>query len=412
MSGSKERIGAARCMKCGFCMSVCPVYQEDRVESHVARGRNLLIRLAEEEKVPDPDTYASSLDICLLCGRCQAVCPAGVPSPAINVQARHARLATQGLSLRQRLVYRGMVKHRSLMARMLGLAALIPGLNHNDGVPIRHMADATTLFSGGLFLPGISRPFLSKRLSRPVAPPQGRPASGRVAYFPGCGFEFFFSQTGYDIAHALALAGVEVVCPDNLTCCGMAVYNAGDGKTARELAAQNIEALLPYDHVITGCATCGSTLKRYGQWFESDKRMKSKARDFSEKVSDFSQFLVSQDFQPVRNGAAPVKITYHEPCHLKWYQGVGDFPRQLLQALDGVELIEMENADACCGLGGAFGIHHREISRSIQEKKIRAIEKTGADIVATACPGCMIQLMDGIRRHGLPMDVVHVGQLL
>lgn len=412
MNSSPPQINTAQCMKCGFCMSTCPVYQVDHVESHVARGRNLLIRLAEEASIPDPQGYAACLDACLLCGRCQAVCPAGVPSPDLNVRAREKWLSVQGVSFWQQLLYRGILKHRPLMARLIRLAALIPGLNHSQGRPLRHMADATALFTGGLHVPRIASTFLSNRLARPIAPPGGRPAKGRVAFFPGCGFEFFFSQVGVDSARLLALAGFEVVCPDNLTCCGMAVFSAGDGQTARSMARRNIDALASVDHIVTGCATCGTTLKQYGRWFENDARMRGKAREVSAKVSDFSQFLVTERFQVTRQTGAPIKITYHDPCHLKWHQGVSEFPRRLLQRLDGVEFVEMENADGCCGLGGTFGIKHRETSQSIQEKKMQSIQKTGAGIVATACPGCMIQLMDGIRRHDMPVEVVHVAQLL
>lgn len=412
MNSSVQQISAAQCMKCGFCMSACPVYQVDHVESHVARGRNLLIRLAEDNAIPDQASYGACLDACLLCGRCQAVCPAGVPSPKINVQAREKRLSAQGVSLWQQLLYRGILKHRPLMAQLIRLAALIPGLNHSEGRPLRHMADATALFTGGLHLPRIASTFLSKRIAQPIVPPEGRPAKGRVAFFPGCGFEFFFSQIGFDSVRILALAGFEVVCPDHLTCCGMAVANAGDSQTARAMAKQNIDALASYDFIVTGCATCGTTLKQYGKWFENDARMRDKAFDVSAKVSDFSQFLVKARFQTARKTGAPIKITYHDPCHLKWHQGVSEFPRQLLTALDGVEFVEMENADGCCGLGGTFGIKHRETSLSIQEKKMRSIQKTGARIVATACPGCMIQLMDGMRRHDMPVQVVHVAQLL
>lgn len=412
VSASVKMTDASRCMKCGFCMSACPVYKTDHVESHVARGRNMLIRMAAQENVPDRDEYEKCLDFCLLCGRCRTVCPAKVPSPEINIQARRKLFVAHGPALWQRLVYRGILKHRPLMARLIGAAALMPGMNQTNGRPIRHMADVMTLFSGGIAIPRISRPFLSKRLSRSIMPPDNSALQGRVAFFPGCGFEFFFAQVGAATAHALAKTGFEVVYPENLSCCGMAVYNAGDMETARRMAKRNIDILARFDHIVTGCATCGSTLKNYGHWFETNDEIGAKARRLSEKVSDFSQFIANRNYQAAPRGERPVKITYHDPCHLKWHQGVSAFPRKILQALDGMEYVEMENADACCGLGGAFGIKHRETSLSIQAGKMRSIRKTGAQKVVTACPGCMIQLMDGVRRHGLRVEVVHLSQLL
>jgi len=164
MNSSMQQMGAAQCMKCGFCMSTCPVYQVDHLESHVARGRNLLIRMDEDESIPDQNSYGACLDACLLCGRCQAVCPAGVPSHDINIQARERRLSAKRVSIWQQLLYRGILKHRPLMAQLIRMAALIPGLNHSEGHPLRHMADATALFTGGLRVPRIASTFLSKHI--------------------------------------------------------------------------------------------------------------------------------------------------------------------------------------------------------------------------------------------------------
>lgn len=403
---------AGKCMKCGFCMSACPVYKVDHVESHVARGRNMLIRMAQEATLPSADDYQRSLYFCLLCGRCLAVCPAKVPSPQINLHARRTLFSDRGPVLWQRLIYRGILNYRPLMAQLMGLFALIPGMNQKDGRPLRHMADVLAVLSGGISIPRISRPFLSKRMGRSLLPPDGVPVKGRVGFFPGCGFEFFFSQAGLKTAYALARAGFEVVYPEKMTCCGMAVYNAGDVDTARRMAEQNIDALSQFDHIVTGCATCGSTLKNYGRWFGDDDEIGQKARRVSKNVSDFSQFLVDQNYQSNRRSHQPVKVTYHDPCHLKWHQGISAFPRKILKGLSSIEYVEMEGADACCGLGGTFSIQHRKLSLAIQAKKMASIQKSGAKKVVTACPGCMIQLMDGVRRYGLEVEVVHLSQLL
>lgn len=403
---------AERCMKCGFCMSVCPVYQTDHVESHVARGRNMLIRMAEEATLPCVDDYENSLHYCLLCGRCRTVCPAKVPSPQINLHARNKLFASRKPAFWHRLIYRGILNHRPLMAKLMGAAALIPGLNQEDGRPIRHMADTPALVSGPISIPRISRPFLSKQLGNGLLSPNGGRVKGRIAFFPGCGFEFFFSQAGYKIAHALTQTGFEVICPEKMTCCGMAVYNSGDVDTARRMARRNIDVLSQFDHIVTGCATCGSTLKNYGHWFGDDDGIGPKARRVSEKVSDFSQFLVQQNYHSNKPGHRTVRVTYHDPCHLKWHQGVSDFPRRILRGLKRVEFVEMEGADACCGLGGAFSMKHRKISLAIQAKKMSSIQKSGAQKVVTACPGCMIQLMDGVRRYGLNVEILHLSQLL
>jgi glycolate oxidase iron-sulfur subunit len=233
-----------------------------------------------------------------------------------------------------------------------------------------------------------------------------------VAFFPGCAFEFFFADFGKNIVLALAQAGFEVVNPSGLTCCGLAVQSAGDLVTAGEMAGRNMKALSGFDHIVTGCATCGSTLKNYENWLPLDPPPHPISRDFSSKVKDFSEFLVGQGFKPKAATRLPARVTYHDPCHLKWHQGIQESPRQLLTAIDGVDFVEMEGADSCCGLGGSFGITHRDESLAIQDRKMKSIAKTNADAVVTSCPGCLIQLTDGARRHQLPVKVMHISQFV
>ncbi|HNU72476.1 MAG TPA: (Fe-S)-binding protein [Thermodesulfobacteriota bacterium] len=402
---------AGRCMKCGFCMSSCPVYAIDHIESHVARGRNVLVLLGAQGDIIRNEAYRQSLSYCLVCGRCQATCPAKISSADITVQARSQMAHEAGLTGIQRFVYRGILKHRSRMAILLGLMARIPGMSTKEGRPLRHLADAAALFSRGLSVPRLSKPFLGQRIARRTVPPPGVKIRGTVAVFPGCAFEFFFADAGKDIVATLAQAGFEVIYSSELTCCGLAIYCSGDDETARLMAQTNMDALGSFDRIITGCATCSSALKKYGSWFCEEDPRHVQAVTFSRKVQDFSEFLVQEGFQP-QPASQPDLVTYHDPCHLRWHQGVTAPPRKLLTSLERMMFVEMEGADACCGLGGAFGMYHRDISLAIQVKKIDAIRKTRARIVATSCPGCMIQLMDGCRRHHLPVTVLHISQVL
>jgi len=436
---------AGQCMKCGFCMSVCPVYDVEHVESHVARGRNMLINWSGANSLEQNRSFKESLYFCLLCRRCESICPARVFSAAITLAAREQIVAEQGISLAQRILYRGILKHRSLMARLLGLAVrLLPGLSDKDGRPLRHLADAGALLSKkGIYVPPLSSPFLSERLPVRTLPPQGIPIKGEVAFFPGCAAEFFFADVAEDTVMVLAMAGFEVVWVADLSCCGLAVHNAGDAATARLMAAHNLAALKGFDHIVTGCATCASALKDYQAWFSNDDKLKKEAADFSKRVMDFSEFLDDQGFEPNQYGGArliplrhghentfpisshrqgipttkagprhKITVTYHDPCHLRWHHGIIDQPRNILKSIKGINFVEMNGADKCCGLGGAFGLTHRDVSLAIQEKKMAAIKKTGAQAVATSCPGCMIQLRDGARRHNLPVEVLHISQLL
>jgi glycolate oxidase iron-sulfur subunit len=127
-------------------------------------------------------------------------------------------------------------------------------------------------------------------------------------------------------------------------------------------------------------------------------------------VSDFSEFLAKEGIPS--GSVVPVTVTYHDPCHLKWHQGISSQPRDILRAIDGVKYLEMEGADDCCGLGGVFSLAHRDISLAIQDKKMQSIKNSGADIVVTSCPGCLIQLRDGVRRNNLPVKVMHISELM
>ena len=414
MSENPSVEDANQCMKCGFCMYNCPIYKVDHIESHVARGRNVLIKQANEKTIPTDAEYAERLSFCLLCGRCAAVCPAKVQSPEINVAARANLVNAKGLSLPKRAIYRGILKNRRMMANLLGMAAWVPGVSTKGGKPLRHMADFTSLFTKGLALPRLSRPFLSSRLPEKTMPPAGAKTKGQVAFFPGCAFEFFFADTGESIASVLAQAGYEVVYVKDLSCCGLAVRSAGDVKTAKLMAQHNIEKLASFDTIVTGCATCGSALKDYGKWFADNDAMKEKAVALSAKVKDFSEFLTKEGVsnKSQSDSATPLIVTYHDPCHMKWHQGVSSQPRELLRSIEGVKFVEMEGADDCCGLGGAFTLAHRDVSLAIQDKKIKNIAKTGAQVVVTSCPGCIIQLKDGIKRHGLNVEVKHISEML
>jgi glycolate oxidase iron-sulfur subunit len=397
------------CMKCGFCMSGCPVYNIDKTESHVARGRNVLIQMSKDNCIDLDESYKSALYYCLLCGRCEAVCPAKVSSSAITLNARREFTEKKGLPFLQRLIFRGFIRHRSFLARLGKLISLIPGISQRQGEPIRHFPDIISAILHGISVPRFSVPFLTQRIKE-IQHTKREESKGRLAFFSGCIFEFIFADTGMDMIKLLETAGYDVSHPDQ-TCCGLPAYASGDADTAKAMALRNIESLSGYDYIVTGCASCGSTLKSYVNWFD-DEETKQKAYELSKKVKDLSEFLVQQDFKPELPAGSTVKVTYHDPCHLRWKQGINAEPREILKNIPGVEFIEMEGADDCCGLGGSFRLSHPDASVAIQSKKIESIRKTGADIVATSCPGCMIQLMDGLRRNDLPIKVMHIGQLI
>jgi Fe-S oxidoreductase len=411
MAAGIRACGADRCIKCGFCMSICPVYGIDRLESHVARGRNMLIRQAANGMEIPAQAYREALSICLLCRRCETVCPARVPSTAINLRERKNLVDGGGLTLSQRMIQRLILTSRPTTVKMLGLAATLPGMAARGAKPLRHLIDLALVMTGEISIPGFSAASLSSRIPYRTMPDGDTPHRGKVAFFSGCNYEFFFPRVGEDVVGALAESGYEVFFPSQQTCCGMAVYNSGDHATARRLAELNIEALAGFDHVITACATCGTALKAYAEWFPENHPLSLQAQKLSQGASDFSEFMVREGIPPRAAPKGLSVVTYHDPCHLKFHQNVFEAPRTILKSIQGLGFVEMGLADKCCGQGGAFGVKHPEVSLALLEQKMASVRETGAQAIVTSCPGCMVQLMDGVRRYKVPVDVLHISSL-
>ncbi len=206
--------------------------------------------------------------------------------------------------------------------------------------------------------------------------------------------------------------GCDIVIPKNVKCCGMPMLGYGFKDEARRMARHNIDLLLRLnvDAIITDCATCGSSLKEYPHWLAKDPDYAGRAEEFAAKVRDISEFLVEIGIRPP-GGKVNARVTYHDPCHLCRAQGVRQQPREMLRAA-GVELVEMEGADTCCGSAGTQLITHYHTSVGILERKMNNVAATEAEIIASGCPGCQMQLGLGVKRRGLKMKVVHPSQLL
>jgi len=255
--------------------------------------------------------------------------------------------------------------------------------------------------------------------------PAHNPARGRVAFFSGCVASIATARTNEATVRVLIRNGLEVVVPPAQVCCGAIHLHSGDRDTARELARRNIEAFTPsptllkgegrgYDAIITNAAGCGVALKEYGELLRDDPAYASRARAFSEKVKDVTEFLADLPFNPplMPSTPYPIRITYQDPCHLAHGQGVRGQPRALLRSIPGLELVEMADSDQCCGSAGVYNVTHPDMASWVLEEKMSKVAATGAEIIATANVGCMLQLGMGVRRAGLKARVAHVVDLL
>jgi glycolate oxidase iron-sulfur subunit len=183
------------------------------------------------------------------------------------------------------------------------------------------------------------------------------------------------------------------------------------------MADANVKAFEGLDYVISDCATCTSALKDYAKFLADNPQREKAYREFGERVKDISQFLVdvlklpASAYKPSAE-AKGKKVTWHDPCHLNRHLGINAQPRQILKSIPGIDYVEMPNADRCCGMAGTFSTYYYELSKAIADKKLASIEATGADIVVSSCPGCQIQLIDGVMRQKMPVKVMHIMELI
>ncbi len=239
------------------------------------------------------------------------------------------------------------------------------------------------------------------------------PANGerkyRVAFLSGCIANVCFARLNDATVRVLQHNGCEVSIPADQTCCGALHVHSGLAEFARGLARRNIDAFLDggFDAIITNAAGCGSTLKEYGDLLEGDHR----AEKFAAQVKDVSEFLASIELNP-NMGEVRATVTYQDSCHLAHGQKIRSAPRQLLGRVPGLTLKEMRTPDACCGSAGIYNVLHTDLSMALLEKKMEAIQATGADRIVTANPGCMLQLRVGADRWGRGQQVSHVVEIL
>jgi glycolate dehydrogenase iron-sulfur subunit len=235
----------------------------------------------------------------------------------------------------------------------------------------------------------------------------------KVGFFLGCVQSLIFAEQSAATVRVLARNGCQVITPREVLCCGMPSVAYGRPDLARQQARHNIRLFesMPADVVVTDCATCGSMLKGYSALLADDPDWTERAERFSNKVRDISEFLIALPLDRPR-GRLEARVTYHDPCHLRRGQGVWRQPRELLNLIAGLEFVELPEADWCCGSAGSQLITHYKTSVQVLDRKMANLESTGAQVVASGCPGCRMQLNTGLERSDLSMQVVHPIELL
>jgi glycolate oxidase iron-sulfur subunit len=412
-NGREIEMLLSKCNRCGFCHDSCPTYRHSQNETQVARGRIQMIRSARNDVLHtyDPES-AAMVDNCLLCRACVVNCPASVPTDEIIMRCRRESAAESGFSLFHHLVYRGLLPHRK---RLELVGHLMRAADKGGAEHIRRLMVLTkafeTLTRMGSYLPkGMSSPartFLKNRYR-----PHGR-VKMRVGYFIGCATNVFSASVAKAIVRYLVEFGCLVEIPD-VVCCGSPHESAGDLNVARELARRNINVLsaAECDVILSDCSTCAHGLTRYVQLLDPNDPAQEILQHHSWRIMDAASFIHEHLKPTPHKGKAARVVTYHDPCHAIRGLGVKEAPRELVRSIPNLDLVEMERADSCCGGAGSYCFRHPDMASRILAEKMTALKQTGASVLATACPACMLQLSAGIRQFGLDVDVRHPVELL
>jgi glycolate oxidase iron-sulfur subunit len=355
-----------------------------------------LIEAVLDGKLRISDVYRDRLATCTGCLACESACASGVPFSRIILAAREQAVRESGPGIVASVVSAAL-KNPILMR---SIAWLAPVALHYKGGSVKGVGKLrhgdTGTGSKGRTDTETGRHGDTEKKQR-----------GRVAFFPGCAIDHFQPDIGKATVRVLEALGYEVVVPAGLACCGRPFLSLGDRSAAEKLARKNNDLLAALDvhAVVTSCASCGLTFKK-----DYPALLAPSGRE-PVIVKDIHEFLAGKTGE-LDLTAAPVKVTWHDPCHLGRGQGLSKTSREVLMAVPGIELVEMKNPDRCCGFGGVMRVSHPSLSSAIGEAKAKDIASTPAEVVVTGCPGCRMQIADSLRRVGSQTEVVHTVQVI
>jgi glycolate oxidase iron-sulfur subunit len=395
------------CNKCGFCHTSCKTYKVDGAETKVARGRIQLIKAVADGKLEPNQDYEDAIMSCLICGECGVACPSGVKGNELVLAARRDLKLRKGIKpFAKSFALKTLASPKKLERGFklfggIGKSVLkkIDGMDYFRGVDIKGM-------------PVAKKPFLEQVPEKiSVQNPKHK-----VAFYVGCFLNHSLDQTAHSVVKVLAKNDCEVTIPKDQVCCGLPQYAYGDFETAKVNARKTIDTFLAKDAevILSACGSCVAMLKEdYLKLFADEPGYQAKVKQFCDKVVEFSEYMakIGVDASKLHNSIG-MKVTYHDPCHMARGIKVTQQPRQMLQILPRVEYIEMNEANRCCGASGLVQAFYHEISTDITRQKTKNIQDSGAEVVATSCPACMLRIQGGINFAGQNQKVMHVADLM
>jgi len=404
------------CVHCGFCLSACPTYLETGNELDSPRGRIYLMKAAVEGVIPMDGSLVKHLDSCLGCMACEPACPSGVRYGSL-IEAGRSQIERRYERSTFDKFYRSTIfsvfpypKRMKLMLPLfyvyqkLGLRSLIQstGILNRVSKKLAKMEE---------MLPEVKSPIFPAELPE-VIQAKGKKRF-RVALLTGCVQSVFFSRTNDATARVLAENGCEVLVPQNQSCCGALSVHSGRLSEGRDFAKLTIHTFenLDVDAIVINSAGCGSTMKEYREILKDDLQYAERAEVLSEKTKDVMEFLADIGLTgELKN--LNIKVTYQDACHIGHAQRIKEQPRQVLKEIPGLELIEMPEADLCCGSAGIYNLVQPEMSQSLLERKINNIKQNEVDYLIAGNPGCLMQIQKGIKNHKLNIKTAHPVELL
>ena len=395
------------CIHCGLCLASCPTYLETGNENDSPRGRIYLMRAVQEGRLALGQTAVRHIDSCLGCRACEAVCPSGVQYGDLlehtrdHIEKNYRRSFFQ--TFLRRFAIEKILPYPARMKWALVPAKIVRDLRAEWLLP-KFAREAMALL-----------PVTNARIPIPENSPAIGTARGRVGFISGCVMSVLFSETNAASIRLLNRAGYETVVPPGQGCCGALFAHSGNLSAARACARKNVEVFerQNLDAIIINAAGCGSILKEYGELLGDDPEWRQRAKRFSSKVKDLTEWLAKSDVRFGRWASQfPGPVTYHDACHLAHAQRITRQPRDLVKASAGKDFVELPESDVCCGSAGTYNLTEPEMADRLQARKIENILKTGAQTVVTSNPGCLLQIQAGLRKAGAQVAVLHIADFL
>lgn len=407
-----------QCMHCGMCLPTCPTYDATKLERNSPRGRIALMRSIADGDLEATKTFADEMYFCLGCLACETACPAGVEYAHLFEVARAESEKSGTLDNVQRRVIRGftlrgLFTHPRLL-RLVGRSLWL--WQASGGQALFRKLNLTNLLPGRFRTLEPQTPTVKARFSNQLIQPSESPARTkyRVGMLTGCVQDLAFSDINRDTVDVLLANDCAVETPSVQACCGSLHAHNGELDTSMMLARRLLDTfdVLNLDAIISNAAGCGSHLKTYGRLLADDPVYAERAAAWSNKLKDIHEWLSEIGVRRPSSAGSPVRVTYHEACHLVHGQKISRQPREVLGAVPGLQLVELPESTWCCGSAGIYNITQPEMSATLQTRKLENIRKTGVSVVATSNPGCHLQLVNGATSAGMQLEVVQPVTLL